>query len=237
VDRQSISLDSAQEALVKNLYKVNQNIILVLVSNFPYAIRWEQQNIPAIIHLTHCSQEQGNALADALFGDINPAGRLVQTWPDTLTQLPPMMDYDIRHGRTYMYMKDKPLYPFGYGLSYTTFQYSNLKTSTGRLDKNGELTVSIDIKNTGTRTGDEVVQLYVKHLKSKVERPVKELKAFKRITLNAGETQTVSLKLAASSLAYWDVAKHAFVVEKEQVQLMVGSSSEDVRAEKTIEVK
>lgn len=237
VDRQSISLDSAQEALVKNLYKVNPNVILVLVSNFPYAIKWEQQNIPAIIHLTHCSQEQGNALADALFGDINPGGCLVQTWPDSLAQLPPMMDYDIRHGRTYMYMKDKPLYPFGYGLSYTTFQYSNLKTSTDKLDKNGELTVTIDIKNTGNRTGDEVVQLYISHLKSKVERPLKELKGFKRITLKAGETQTVSLKLPASSLAYWDVTKKGFVVEKDAVQVMIGSSSEDMKGEKMIAIK
>lgn len=237
VDRQSISLDSAQEALVKNLYKVNPNIILVLVSNFPYAIKWEQQTLPAIIHLTHCSQEQGNALADVLFGDINPGGRLVQAWPDTLSQLPPMMDYNIRHARTYMYMKDKPLYPFGYGLSYTTFQYSNLKTSTDKLDKNGELTVTINVKNTGNRTGDEVVQLYISHLKSKVERPFKELKGFKRITLDAGETQTVTLKLAASSLVYWDVAKKSFVVEKDAVQLMVGSSSADVEAEKVIEVK
>jgi len=237
VDRQSISLDSAQEALVKNLYKVNPNIILVLVSNFPYAIKWEQQNIPAIIHLTHCSQEQGNALADALCGDINPGGHLVQTWPDSLVQLPPMMDYDIRHGRTYMYIKGKPLYPFGYGLSYTTFQYSKLKTSADKLDKNGELTVTIDVKNTGNRTGDEVVQLYVSHLKSKVERPAKELKGFKRITLKAGETQTVSLKLPASSLAYWDVTKKGFVVEKDNIEVMVGSSSADVKAEKMITIK
>jgi len=237
VDRQSISLDSAQEALVKNLYKINPHIILVVVSNFPYAIKWEQQNIPAIIHITHCSQEQGNALADALFGDINPGGKLVQTWPDTLAQLPPMMDYNIRHGRTYMYMKDKPLYPFGFGLSYTTFQYSNLKTSADKLDKNGEVTVSIELKNTGTRAGDEVVQLYVKHLKSKVDRPIKELKGFKRVTLNPGEVQTVSIKLPASSLAYWDVAKKSFIVEKELVQLMVGSSSADVGVEKNIEVR
>jgi len=237
VDRQSISLDSAQEALVKNLYKINPHIILVVVSNFPYAIKWEQQNIPAIIHLTHCSQEQGNALADALFGNINPGGKLVQTWPDTLAQLPPMMDYNIRHGRTYVYMKDKPLYPFGFGLSYTTFQYSNLKTSIDKLDKNSEVTVSIDIKNAGTRAGDEVVQLYVKHLKSKVERPIKELKGFKRVTLNPGEVQTVSIKLPASSLAYWDVAKKSFIVEKEPVKLMIGSSSADVRVEKGIEIR
>lgn len=237
VDRESISLDTAQEALIKNLYKVNPNIVLVMVSNFPYAINWEQANIPAIIHITHCSQEQGNALADALFGDINPGGKLVETWPDSLAQLPPMMDYNIRHGRTYMYTKDKPLYPFGFGLSYTTFQYSNMATNSGKMDKNGEVTINVDVKNTGGRVGDEIVQLYVKHLKSKVERPLKELKGFKRITLNPGETQTVSLKLPASTLAYWDVAKHGFVVEKEPVQIMVGSSSTDIKAEKVVEVR
>ncbi len=237
VDRQSISLDSAQEALVKNLYKVNPNIVLVLISNFPYAINWEQANIPAIVHITHCSQEQGNALADVLFGDVNPGGRLTQTWPDSLAQLPPMMDYNIRHGRTYMYFKEKPLYPFGFGLSYTTFQYSNLKTNSDKVDKNGEVTVSVDVKNTGSRAGDEVVQLYVKHLKSKVDRPNEELKGFKRVTLNPGETQTVNITLPASTLAYWNVAKHSFVVEKEPVQLMVGSSSADIKGQKNVEVK
>jgi len=237
VDRESISLDPAQETMLKNLYKVNPNIVLVLVSNFPCAIKWEQANIPAIVHITHCSQEQGNALADALFGDIDPGGKLTQTWPDSLAQLPPMMDYNIRHGRTYMYFKDKPLYPFGFGLSYTTFQYSNLKTSADKVDKNGEVTVSVDLKNTGSRAGDEVVQLYVKHLKSKVERPLEELKGFKRISLNPGETQTVNIKLPVSSLAYWDVAKKSFVVEKEPVQLMIGSSSADIKEQKNIEVK
>ncbi|HEY2583624.1 MAG TPA: fibronectin type III-like domain-contianing protein, partial [Mucilaginibacter sp.] len=205
--------------------------------NFPYTINWEQDSIPAIVHITHCSQEQGNALADALFGDINPGGKLVQTWPDSLSQVPPMMDYNIRHGRTYMYFKGKPLYPFGFGLSYTTFQYSNMTTGADKMDKTGEVTVSVDVKNTGSRAGDEVVQLYVKHLKSKVERPEKELKGFKRITLNAGETQTVKLKLPASSLAYWDVTKKSFVVEKEPVQLMIGSSSADIKEVKTVEVR
>jgi beta-glucosidase len=237
VDRESISLDSAQEALIKNLYKVNPNIVVALISSFPYAINWEQANIPAIIHITHSSQEEGNALADALFGDINPGGKLVQTWPGSLEQLPPMMDYNIRHGRTYMYFKGKPLYPFGYGLSYTTFAYSNLKTSAGKMKKDGGITVSIDIKNTGNRAGDEVVQLYVKHLKSKVERPLEELKGFKRITLNPGESQTVDMQLPASTLAYWNVAKHAFVVESEPVQVMVGSSSADIKEQQVIEVK
>jgi len=237
VDRESISLDTAQESLIKSLYKINPNIVLVMVSNFPYAINWEQQNIPAIIHITHCSQEQGNAMADALFGDINPGGKLVQTWPDSLAQLPSMMDYNIRHGRTYMYLKSKPLYPFGFGLSYTTFAYSNLKASTNKLDKNGEITINVDIKNTGNRTGDEVVQLYIKHLKSKVDRPLEELKGFKRVTLNPGETQTVSINLPASLLAYWDVAKKSFVVEKEPVRVMVGSSSADIRGQVEVEVR
>lgn len=237
VDRESISLDTAQETLIKNLYKVNPHIVVVLISSFPYAINWEQANIPGIVHITHNSQEEGNALADVLFGDVNPGGKLVQTWPDSLSQLPPMMDYNIRHGRTYMYFKGKPLYPFGFGLSYTTFQYSNLKTSTNKLDKNGEVTVSVDIKNTGSRAGDEVIQLYVKHQGSKVERPEKELKGFKRVTLNAGEVQTVNLKLSASALAYWNAAKKGFVVEKEPVKLMVGSSSADIRLQKIINLK
>jgi beta-glucosidase len=237
VDRESIFLDTAQEGLIKRLYAVNPHIILVLVSSFPYAINWEQDNIPAIIHITHCSQEEGNAMADALFGDINPGGKLVQTWPDSLAQLPPMMDYNIRHGRTYMYFKGKPLYPFGFGLSYTTFQYSNLKTSSNKLDKTGDITVSIDVKNTGSRFGDEVVQLYIKYLKSKVERPLEELKGFKRVSLNPGETQTIAIKLPASSLAYWDVAKKSFVVEKEAVQVMVGASSADIRVQRSVEIK
>jgi beta-glucosidase len=237
VDRESISLDSAQAVLIKNLYKVNQNVVVVLISSFPYAINWEEAHVPAIIHITHSSQEEGNALADALFGDINPGGKLVQTWPDTLAQLPPMMDYNIRHGRTYMYFKGKPLYPFGFGLSYTTFDYINFKTSANQLNKTGEVTVSVDVKNTGNRVGDEVVQLYVKHLKSKVERPEKELKGFKRLTLNPGEIKTVNITLPANTLAYWDVAKKSFIVEQEPVQLMIGSSSTDIKAEKIVEVK
>jgi len=188
------------------------------------------------VHLTHCSEEQGSALADVLFGDYNPAGRLVQTWPKSPGQLPPMMDYNIRDGRTYMYFKGQPLYPFGFGLSYTTFDYSNLKTSLPTLAKDGSLTVSVDVKNTGDRTGEEVVQLYVKHLNSTVARPNQELKGFKRITLQAGEQKTVEISLPAASLAYWNTAKHAFEVEPDKIQIMVGSSSADIRDAREIEV-
>ena len=149
VDRQSITLE--QEELIKQVYEANPNTIVVLISSFPYAINWTQQNVPAIVHLTQNSQELGNALGDVIFGDYNPAGRLVQTWPKSLDQLPPMMDYNIRNGRTYMYFKGEPLYPFGYGLSYTSFSYSGLKLSASSIKPNGVLTVGFDVTNTGKR--------------------------------------------------------------------------------------
>ena len=234
VDRDNISLEPSQEDLIKRIYKVNPNVVVVLVSSFPYMINWAQENVPAIIHVTHSSQEEGNALADALFGDINPGGKLVQTWPDSLSQLPPMMDYDIRHGRTYMYFKGKPLYPFGFGLSYTSFQFANFKTSANKLKNDGELTVSVDVTNTGSRTGDEVVQLYVQHIDSKVDRPNKELKGFQRITLKAGEKKTVTLPLKAENLAYWDTKLQKFVVEKDKIQLVIGNSSADNEGQQTV---
>ncbi len=134
-----LSLDLADEALVKEVYAADPKTIVVLRSGFPYVINWTQQNVPAILHATHSGQEDGNALADVLFGDCNPAGRLVQTWPKSLDQLPPMMDYDIRHGRTYMCFDGEPLHPLGYGLSYTSFAYSNLRTSEATLSKAGEI--------------------------------------------------------------------------------------------------
>jgi beta-glucosidase len=235
IDRKSIDL--SQEGFVKKIYAANPKTVVVLLASFPIAINWSQQNIPAILHITHNAQEEGTAIADALFGDINPGGRLVQTWPKSLDQVPPIMDYDIRHGRTYMYFKGEPLYPFGFGLSYTTFKYSNLKTSNPKLSANGEITVSVDITNSGKRAGDEVVQLYVTHLKSKVERPSRELKGFLRITLKPNETRTVQLPLKAAALAYWNIEKHQWVVEPDQIKLVVGSSSADVRVEKTLSVE
>jgi len=135
-----------------------------------------------------------------------------------------------------MYFQGDPLYPFGFGLSYTTFRYSNLRTSAATLRAGGEITVSVDVTNTGKRRGDEVVQLYVKHLNSGVDRPLKELKAFRRVTLAPGQTRTVVLPLKAETLAYWDMARQRWEVEADQVSLMVGSSSADVKSDKTVTV-
>jgi beta-glucosidase len=237
VDRKSIDLDPAQLNLIRKVQAANARTIVVLISSFPCAIGWVQENIPAILHLAHSSQEEGNALADVLFGDYNPAGRLVATWVKSLDDLPPMMDYDIRHGRTYLYFKGQPLYPFGFGLSYTTFEYSNLRTSADSVSAAGQVVVSVDVKNTGTRAGDEVVQMYVKRLNSAVERPLKELRGFQRIPLRPNEARTVRLPLAGTDLAYWDAGKQSFVVEPGRLRIMLGASSADVRLEKTIEVR
>jgi len=235
VDRESITLE--QEELIKQVYRANPKTIVVLVSSFPYAINWTQDNVPAIVHMALNSQEEGRALADVLFGDYNPAGRLVQTWPRSLDQLPPMLDYDIRHGRTYMYFKGEPLYPFGYGLSFTTFAYANLRTNAASLKRDGSISVSIDVSNRGKRKGEEVVQLYVKHLHSSVARPIQELKGFRRVALSPGETRPVTFELKAEQLAYWNPSQHKFITESGEVQLLIGSSSADIKLKKIIRVK
>jgi beta-glucosidase len=234
-DRESITL--AQEQLVKQVYAVNPKTVVILVSSFPFAINWTQANVPAILHMAHSSQDEGTALGKVLFGDYNPGGHLVETWPTSLDQLPPMMDYNIRDGRTYMYFKGEPLYPFGYGLSYTTFKYANLRSSASQLAKDGTVTVSVDVTNTGSVAGDAVVQLYVKHLHSKVERPREELKGFQRAAIQPGETKTVQIPLKASTLGWWDEKLSGFRVEAEPVSVMVGNSSSDIQLTTTVRVE
>ncbi len=160
----------------------------------------------------------------------------MQTWPKSLDQLPPMMDYNIRNGHTYMYFKREPLFPFGYGLSYTTFSYKDLEVSSHQLKSDGEVVVRVTIQNSGNRIGDEVVQVYVKHLNSDVERPLKEIKGFRRITLKPSESKTVKIPLKAETLAYWNIKKHCFVVEEDKVQIMIGTSSSDIKIQDTIDV-
>lgn len=234
-DRQTINL--YQEQLIRQVYAVNPKTVVVLISSFPFAINWTQANIPAILHMAHASQDEGTALAKVLFGDYNPGGHLVVTWPKSLDQEPPLMDYNIRDGHTYMYFKGAPLYPFGYGLSYTTFKYSNLKTNAPRLAKNGTVTISVDVTNTGSRLGDAVVQMYVQHLHSAVPRPHQELEGFARVTIPPGETKTVTLPLPAAQLAYWDTKISSFRVETEPVRLMVGDSSANLPITTTIHVE
>jgi beta-glucosidase len=234
VDRKSLVLE--QEEIAKAVWAANPRTVEVLQASFPYTTNWSEEHVPAIVEMVNGSEEQGDGLADVLFGDVNPAGRLTQTWVKDEAELPPMMDYNVRHGRTYLYAKAKPLYAFGYGLSYTTFGYAGLKVSKTRLGGGDTATVSVEVKNTGTRAGDEVVQMYVVHEGSKVERPAEELKGFVRVSLRPGESKTVTMPLAAKDLAYWDEGEKKFVVEKDKVEVRVGGSSEDVRLKTGVEV-
>ena len=234
IDRKSMTL--AQEEIAKAVYAANPKTIVVLQASFPYTTNWSQEHIPAILEMTHNSQEQGNGLADVLFGAYNPGGRLTQTWVKVMADLPPMMDYNIRDGRTYMYAKQKPLYAFGYGLSYTTFEYAKIGLSEEHIGKGDTVTMHVALKNTGRREGDEVVQMYVKHLGSKVARPLEELSSFKRVHLNAGESTTVDLPLAAKDLAYWDESSKAWILEADEVQILVGGSSDKLPLSATLQV-
>jgi beta-glucosidase len=238
VDRISIDLKPEQLTLIQAVYAANKRTVVVQVSSFAQAITWVQDNVPAIVHLTHSSQELGNGLADVLIGAYNPGGRTTVTWYKALTDIPAKTDYDIRKGRTYMYFQGTPLYPFGFGLSYTTFTYSALRLSAATLAQGGSVTVSVDITNSGTRAGDEVVQLYVSYpTTTGVPRPSKQLRGFQRVTLAAGETKTVALTLTRDQLAYWDATAKAFAVQPGTVHLMVGGSSVDKRSEADLTVQ
>ena len=227
VDRKAITLPPGQEEFVRRVIEANPNTVVVLIASFPVALPWAAEHATTIVHMTHNSQELGHALGDVLFGDAEPGGRLAQTWPRSLEQLPRMMDYDIRHGRTYMYFEGEPQYPFGHGLSYTTFAYANLATASPTVTPEGAVVASVDVTNTGERAGEDVVQLYVRYPESKVSRPLKQLRGFRRVHLEPGETKTVTLRLPASDLSYWDGEQKGWVVEPGPVELLVGRSSAD----------
>ena len=234
-DRTRIDLPDAQQRLLERIVAVGKPTVLVLMSGSAVAVNWAQEHVPAIVEAWYGGQAAGSALADVLFGDYNPGGRLPVTFYKSVNDLPAFDDYRMA-GRTYRFFKGSPLYPFGYGLSYTTFAYKNLRTSSARLRAADTLIVRVDVTNTGRRTGDEVAQLYVRHLGSRVERPTGDLRGFRRVTLKPGETHTVAFSLPASSLAYWNSATHRWVVEQEPVELAVGASSADIRLRRRIQV-
>lgn len=231
VDRQSLQLD--QEDLLLQVAQTNPNTIGVLISSFPYAINRANQTVPALLHLTQCSQELGHAVSDVIFGHYNPAGRLTQTWVKNITDLPHMMDYDITHGRTYMYFKEKPLYPFGYGLSYTRFNYSGTALNDRVIERGDTLRVCFNLKNSGDMDGDEVVQLYVSARKHTDKDPIKQLKAFQRISLRKGETKKVELTVPYTELQVWDEKQNRFILPDKEMTLEIGASSSDIRLRTT----
>jgi beta-glucosidase len=235
VDRQAITTE--QEDLVKLVMAANPKTVLVMVSSFPYAINWSKDHVPAILHVTQSSQETGNAVADVIFGKVSPAGRLVQTWISSIDQLPPILDYNIRHGRTYMYDKNLALFPFGYGLTYTTFKYSDLKADKKILKDGDMLNFTFSLTNTGNYNSDEVPQLYVSFPGSMVERPAKALKGFKRVFVPKGEKVNVTIPIKADVLKYWDSNLHQWVLEPGKVRFFIGPSSSEPLLQGEIEIK
>ena len=230
-DRTTTALGAGQEALVKAVQAVNPHTIVVLQTSYPDTITWEQQHVPGIVWTTHAGAETGHAIADVLYGSYNPAGRLSQTWYRSDSQLPAdLLDYDIiTSNQTYLYSKQAPLYPFGYGLSYTSFKYGKPTLGHGR--------VTFTVTNTGKRDGDEVVQLYTHQRTSRDKTAVKQLRAFDRVRLAAGQTRTVSLPLTADDLKHWDVTRSRWVVESSAYDIMIGSSSADIRQSVTWNVR
>jgi beta-glucosidase len=229
-DRTSMALGAGQEALVRAVRAANPHTIVVLQTSYPDTISWEKQNIPGIVWTTHAGAETGHAIADVLYGSYNPAGRLTQTWYESEAQLPPdLNNYDIiSSGQTYMYSRQTPLYPFGYGLSYTSFRYGKATAANGK--------VTLQVTNTGKRDGDEVVQLYTHQRTSRDTTAVKQLRAFQRVHVKAGQTRTVTLKLAPSDLAHWDVTRGRWVVESSVCDILLGASSSDIRQRTSITV-
>jgi beta-glucosidase len=235
-DRKTLVLPGRQEELVKAVLAANPKTVVVLMNAGPLAIPWIKENAPAIVEAWWGGVEGGNAIADVLFGDVNPGGRLPHTVYASDSQVPPQDEYDVTKGFTYMYVKGKPLFPFGHGLSYTQFKYSNLQVSPRRISGDDKVTVSVDVENVGPRPGDEVVQLYVRDVDCSVKRPAKELRGFARITLKPAEEKTVTMVLPGQKLAFYDEKTHGFLVEPGAFEIMVGASSDDIRARDQIEV-
>jgi len=238
LDRSELGLPGVQEELIQAVYKANPNTVVVLVNGMPLAINWTAKNVPAILEAWYPGQSGGTAIADVLFGDYNPGGKLPVTFYKSVGQLPALDDYDITKGRTYWYFAGEPLYPFGHGLSYTDFEYSNIAASSKTFDifEDEALTVSADIENVGDYEGDEVIQLYIKDMESTFTQPKKKLRAFKRIRLPVGGGKTVSFMLTKEDFSFWHPDSNCWAVETGEFKLMVGSSSEDIQETITIRV-
>ncbi|WP_426333648.1 glycoside hydrolase family 3 C-terminal domain-containing protein [Paenibacillus silvae] len=230
IDRPGLDLAESQQRLIQAVYEANPNTIVVIVGSYPFTCNWVQENIPAILYTSHAGQELGNAVADVLYGDYAPAGRLNMTWVQSEDQLPDIKDYDIiQSGRTYQYFEGNVLYPFGHGLTYASFKYSNLQVTPAETGQDEQVTISVDVTNTGSIASDEVVQLYVRAGKSRVKRPLKTLKAFRRLHIEAGATATVRFDLPVQELAIWDVTRDRYVVEGGIYSIMAAKSSSDVQ--------
>ena len=239
-DRADLGLPGAQQELVEKIAALGKPIVVVLINGRPLAIPWIAENIPALVEAWLPGEEGGAAIADVLFGDANPGGKLPVTFPRAVGQIPIFYNHKPSGGRShwhgdYVSLPTTPLFPFGQGLSYTEFAYSNLQIAPHQVTADARVTISAEIKNIGARAGDEVVQLYSRDEVASVPRPVKELKGFKRIHLTPGESRTIVFEMPIDQLGFYDEALQ-LVVEPGTIQVMLGSSSEDIRLNGSFEI-
>jgi beta-glucosidase len=239
--RSDISLPQNQQDLLKALLKTGKPVVLVLFTGRPLTLTWENENVPAILNVWFAGSEAGNAIADVLFGDVNPSGKLSATFPRNVGQIPiyyshkntgrPLGDdskWFQKFRSNYLDVPNSPLFPFGYGLSYTTFQYSEIKLSNNSMTQTDKITASVEVKNTGNFDGEEVVQLYIHDKVGITARPVKELKGFEKIMLKKGESKTVSFTISVNDLKFYDNNLN-YIAEPGEFELMIGTNSEDLK--------
>jgi len=238
LDRTEIELPQVQRDLIAEVASVNPNIVIVLVNGGPIALAGSEDKANAIVEAWYAGEYGGNAIADVLFGDVNPGSKLPETFYASTQQLPPFSDYDlINHPRTYMYFDEPVLFPFGHGLSYTQFTYSNLSLNSDKIKKDGEIEIRFEIQNAGKMKGDEVAQVYVHDVNASIKVPINQLKRFQRITLAPGESKTLSFKIPASEFSFYDIKTNDFKTEPGKWEIQVGSSSKDIRLKTTFAVE
>ncbi|MCH7230788.1 glycoside hydrolase family 3 C-terminal domain-containing protein [Glycomyces sp. L485] len=236
-DRADLALPEAQERLLRAVTEANPATVLVLASSYPFAIDWAAEHVPAIVWSGHGGQEWGHALAAVLYGERDPEGRLPQTWYSGTTELPAIHDCDIIAGETtYLYHRERPLYPFGHGGSYADFAYADLRVDRERARPGDQVTVTVEVANRSDRDGVEVVQLYSHQHESRVKQPLRQLRGFEKLRLAAGESRTVSLTVAVDDLAHWDNVTGRMVVERSAHRLMVGRSATDLLLSASVEI-
>ena len=232
-DRASLDLIGRQEELVRAMIGTGKPVIVFLFNGRPLSVNYVSQNVPVIYECWYLGQETGRAVAEVLFGDYNPGGKLPITFPRSVGQVPVFYNYKPSARRGYLFDEVSPLYAFGYGLSYTTFALENLRLTKKRIKPDGATRVLIDVTNTGKREGTEVVQMYIRDLVSAVTRPVKELKGFRKVRLKPSETTTVALDITPDELSFYDRNMN-YVVEPGEFEIMVGNSSRDVDLQKVL---
>ncbi len=227
-DRTQIELPSVQTDLIKALYHTGRPVVFVNCSGSAIAMPWESKHLPAIVQAWYPGEQGGKAVGEVLFGDVNPAGRLPVTFYKSTDDLPGFEDYSMKN-RTYRYFKGKPLFAFGHGLSYTKFEYADAKLASSTIAPDGTVKISFALQNAGDRDGDEVAQVYFRHVKSAVTQPNEALCGFIRIHLPESNTARVTLSIPAERFRYWDTTRKAYVVEPGKYQLLIGGASDDIQ--------